>query len=543
MKMRRLNRRVNRLPLVFAVCLFALLLPVSIRLMAGDWPTFGHDPQRSGWASEETTLTPANVSKLQLLWSVQVDNPPLALDALTAPVTAGHIVTPEGIRNLVYVAGSSNHLFALDAATGKVIWQRTFDSSVVAKDEPFFLCPNAVNATPTIDKDRNLIYAIAQDGKLYGLDLGSGEIRFGPYQFVPAFAKPWGLNLQDGFIYTTTSQGCGGDRSGIYSMDVRNPRRPVTHELLMESGYGAGMWDRGGPLVGSNGKIIVSTGDGKFDPAAGDYGSSFVAASPKKLRLVDSYTPLDWKLINKDDLDMASGGTVAFAWKNYNLVAGGGKQAVVYLLDADSLGEKDHHTPLFATPPLGNDAKAWQEKGLWGAPAVWKNAEGQPWLYVTLWGPVSKEAPKFPLTNGPVPHGCIMAFKVALNKTSGKPELEPAWISPDMNLPDPPAIANGVLFALATGENARQVHVADMLHFKTAAEWKANLLTTAQRGQGTNQGELYALDAKTGKLLYRSGNAMKSWVHFSGLAIAGGKIYAVDHDSNVYCFGLKPAEK
>jgi hypothetical protein len=27
-------------------------------------------------------------------------------------------------------------------------------------------------------------------------------------------------------------------------------------------------------------------------------------------------------------------------------------------------------------------------------------------------------------------------------------------------------------------------------------------------------------------------------VHFSGLAIADGRVYAVDHDSNVYCFGL-----
>jgi len=543
MSARRVNERVSRLPLGLAACLLALLLPVTVRLMAGDWPTFGHDSQRSGWARDETTLTPANVGRLKLLWSVQVDNPPLALNALTAPVTASHIVTPKGIRNLVYVAGSSNHLFALDAATGKVIWQRTFQSSVVAKDEPFFLCPNAVNATPTIDKGRNLIYAIAQDGKLYGLGLGSGAIRFGPYQFVPAFAKPWSLNLQDGFVYTTTSQGCGGDRSGLYSMDVRNPRHPVTHELLMESGYGAGMWDRGGPLVGTNGRIIVSTGDGKFDPAAGDYGSSFVAASPGKLRQLDSYTPLDWKLINKDDLDIASGGTVAFAWQNYNLVAGGGKQAVVYLLDADSLGEKDHQTPLFVTPRLGNDAKALEEKGLWGAPAVWKDAGGQTWLYVTLWGPVSKEAPKFPLTNGAVPHGCIMAFKVVLNKATGKPGLEPAWISPDMNLPDPPAIANGVLFALATGENPQQVHVAGMIHFKSVAQWKANLLTTAQRGEGTHGAVLYALDAKTGKLLYQSGSAMKSWVHFSGLAIANGKVYAVDHESNVYCFGLKPAGK
>ena len=543
MSARRLRWHRGRLLPGIAAGLLALLLPVTVRLMAGDWPTFGHDSQRSGWARDETTLTPANVGRLKLLWSVQVDNPPLALNALTAPVTASHIVTPKGIRNLVYVAGSSNHLFALDAATGKVIWQRTFQSSVVAKDEPFFLCPNAVNATPTIDKGRNLIYAIAQDGKLYGLGLGSGAIRFGPYQFVPAFAKPWSLNLQDGFVYTTTSQGCGGDRSGLYSMDVRNPRHPVTHELLMESGYGAGMWDRGGPLVGTNGRIIVSTGDGKFDPATGDYGSSFVAASPGKLRLLDSYTPLDWKLINKDDLDIASGGTVAFAWQNYNLVAGGGKQAVVYLLDADSLGAKDHQTPLFVTPRLGNDAKALEEKGLWGAPAVWKDAGGQTWLYVTLWGPVSKEAPKFPLTNGAVPHGCIMAFKVALNKATGKPVLEPAWISPDMNLPDPPAIANGVLFALATGENPQQVHVAGMIHFKSVAQWKANLLTTAQRGEGTHGAVLYALDAKTGKLLYQSGSAMKSWVHFSGLAIANGKVYAVDHESNVYCFGLKPAGK
>ncbi len=33
---------------------------------------------------------------------------------------------------------------------------------------------------------------------------------------------------------------------------------------------------------------------------------------------------------------------------------------------------------------------------------------------------------------------------------------------------------------------------------------------------------------------------MTSWVDFSGLAVADGKVYAVDHDSNVYCFGLPP---
>ena len=49
---------------------------------------------------------------------------------------------------------------------------------------------------------------------------------------------------------------------------------------------------------------------------------------------------------------------------------------------------------------------------------------------------------------------------------------------------------------------------------------------------------LHALDARTGKELYNSGQAIESWVHFSGLAIAGGRVYVVDYGSNVYCFGL-----
>ena len=39
--------------------------------------------------------------------------------------------------------------------------------------------------------------------------------------------------------------------------------------------------------------------------------------------------------------------------------------------------------------------------------------------------------------------------------------------------------------------------------------------------------------------LYKRGNAITGWVHFSGLALADGRIFSVNHDSSVYCFGLK----
>jgi mono/diheme cytochrome c family protein len=522
-------------------CGLTLLLSFSSggSVKANDWPTFGHDPRRSGWA-EENILSPENVGSLELKWTRQVENVPLALNSLTAPLVASKVITSEGIKTVVYVAGSSDTFFALDAEDGKILWSRTFDSAAQPDSESFYLCPNAVNATPTIDQNRNIVYSLARDGKLYGLDLGSGATKFGPFQFVPAFAKAWSLNFYNGVVYTSTSQGCGGDRSGIYSMDVTDAMHTISHELLIRRGNGGGMWGRGGVVIGVNHLLYTSTGDGNFDPTAGDYGSSFLSITLGDLRLLDYYTPLNWKDINKHDLDLPSGGLVAFSYKHHALIAGGGKESVLYLMRGESLGGKDHHTALYLTSALANDDKELEQKGMWGAPAVWTDSKDkETWLYVTIWGPLSKNAPSFPVANGEVPHGCIMAFNVVDDKKTRNPILQPAWISPDFNLPDPPVVANGVLFVLATGENPQQQHVQGLLHYKGVEDWKNNLLTTEQRGLGTRPAVLHALDAKTGRLLYQSGSAMKTWVHFSGLAVGDGRVYAVDHDSRIYCFGLK----
>jgi outer membrane protein assembly factor BamB len=131
-----------------------------------------------------------------------------------------------------------------------------------------------------------------------------------------------------------------------------------------------------------------------------------------------------------------------------------------------------------------------------------------------------------------------MAFRVELDQ-SKRPCLKLAWISPDVNLPDAPAVADGIVFIVATGENPRQDKILGKTNYKSMEDWKSNLLTTEERAAGTRPSVLMALDAKTGKLLFESGSAMKSWNHFGGLAIDDGRIYAVDHASNLYCFGLK----
>ena len=173
-------------------------------------------------------------------------------------------------------------------------------------------------------------------------------------------------------------------------MRVDNPIHRISYEMLVRNGSGAGMWSRGGTTIGQNGVIYASTGDGPFDPQNGDFGSTFLAASAPDLNIVDYFSPLNWAEVNRKDLDLPSGGHLWFAYRNYHLVVGGGKESVVYLLNADLLGDKDHQTALYLSPQLGNETKTLEEKGNWGAPALWKEETGQPWIYVPLWGEPAK---------------------------------------------------------------------------------------------------------------------------------------------------------
>jgi outer membrane protein assembly factor BamB len=96
-----------------------------------------------------------------------------------------------------------------------------------------------------------------------------------------------------------------------------------------------------------------------------------------------------------------------------------------------------------------------------------------------------------------------------------------------MNLPDPPVIDNGVVFALATGEYERQIN-----------DSAGGQFSAALKIQRSTRAVLYALDAATGAELYSSGDQLSSFVHFGGLAVAGGQIYFGDYDNTLYAFGL-----
>ena len=504
------------------LAVWAGLLPALA--VAGDWPTFGHDPQRTGWARSERTLNTENVADLELKWKTRVDNTASLLGSVTAPIVGVDVPTERGVTDVVFVAGKEGGVFAIDAGTGDLLWQWEpvrYGLPAGARLQGSVYCPNGVNATPTLDSRTGILYTLAESGALFGLDMGSGKVRYGPVQFVAPFAKAWSLNLVGDTIHTTLAQGCGGALSGFYSVQVRDRHRPVIRQMLLSNTITGGIWGRGGPIAGENGRVYGSTADGPFDPRVGDYSNAVVAASLEDLELVDHFVPKNhWELFRLD-LDYGSASPVWFGWKDWNLLASGAKEGVLYLLDADSLGGMDHQTPLLEGIRLGNDPRSLTSYGIWGGLSTWRDDEGRTWLYVPMYGEPSKEAPAFPITHGPAQDGSVMAFEVVEDKANGRPTLRPAWISQNLKMPEPVALANGVAFVLANGENPNQ-------------------RDSVKERQTTNTepAVLYALDARTGKELYSSGDSMGTWVHFSGIAVAEGRIYTVDYDSTVYCFGL-----
>jgi hypothetical protein len=51
---------------LLARCLILSL--AALPCAAGDWVTYGHDPARSGWASDEKKISPANVGSMTVQW-------------------------------------------------------------------------------------------------------------------------------------------------------------------------------------------------------------------------------------------------------------------------------------------------------------------------------------------------------------------------------------------------------------------------------------------------------------------------------------------
>ena len=151
-----------------------------------EWLTWGGDTERTGWNRGETTLSKQTVGRLALKWKTQIDKEvSIEIESgnsmLTAPLVAQGVRTPQGPKTVVYT------LSAVEHAGGARRRDRRHDLAAhvrqhgrASQQPPNWICTNISTATPVIDKAKNIIYMLAADGRLHGVDLATGEAKAGP---------------------------------------------------------------------------------------------------------------------------------------------------------------------------------------------------------------------------------------------------------------------------------------------------------------------------------------------------------------------------
>jgi len=555
------------------LCLAVSASIAGVLLWSADWPSESGNPQRDGWAKAEDAFTKENVGGLQLLYKYKADNEDRGLDALTSPIIDGMLITYLGFKEMLVFGGSGDNVYSVDADLNRIIWTRHFDfhgdnqqtkatttcpggltasvampGSSTSMGGRFFFRPRPKPVTPpaagsgpnppartntappaTPPQPPGLLatgfgrlgafLAISSDGYLHILNTSTGEDRTPAIKFAPANANVSAINVDNGIVYAATLDNCGGNPNALYAVDLSSEE----HNVVSRPTKGSGLAGDGATTIGTNGTVYAQAPDG-HDAVAGTLNDTVFALDPKTLSVKDYFTPEGGAPHKKKNIVRPSVTPLVFSWKGKDLIVAGGRDGRLYLLDSASLGGASHHEPLYKTGPIASPDENFAGNGFWGAFSSWEDADsGTRWIYASLWGPPNPGA-KFPVTNGDASHGSIVALRVV--EQDGKPTLALAWSSPDIVTPAPAVTANGLVFALSTGESPRE------------AKENGSPYSVEERENMASHAILYALDGETGKQLYSSGDTVASFTHGTGLAVANKRIYFTTHDNVAYSFGF-----
>ena len=542
-------------------------LPVAVAvtiacawILSADWASSSGNPQRDGWQRAEDKLSRASAANggLKWLYSYKVDT---KAQRMGTPVLLGNIIGYKGFKALLFVGGGNSDVYSVDFWTGKPYFKTHLD---YAGDKPQVTastaaCPGGITAAVVINGGsggggrgpgggggggrgasgaggrgasgaargggggggggggRGIganVWAVGADGNLQTLREQDGDNKAtAPVKFLPANSRVSDLNLVNNVVYAATENDCGWNPNALYAIDLSTPEKKVISFPTNGSGFAGS----GGVAAATDGNTVYGLIPDGQGSVAGKYSNTVLALDAKDMAVKDYFTPSGAAPAVKKGAEAPGATPAVFQWNGKDVIVAGGTDGRIYLLDSASLGGADHHTPLAQSEVF---AGADGASGIWNAFATWDDAPqpapagrgaapvpapppGTRWIFASISG-----APKtkFANANGAPPTGSIVAFKV--EDQGGKPALVPVWSSRDMVSPAAPAVTNGLVFALSTGQ-----------------------------GKTPKNAVLYALDSSTGKEIWSSGTTATSYAT-GGLAIDGSIVLFATHDSQVHAYGI-----
>jgi outer membrane protein assembly factor BamB len=396
-------------------------------------------------------------------------------DAGVAGNVYGHPLYVDGWKtgqDAVFVATDQNHVTALDATTGAVLWDTTLGPPVplatlpCGQPYPFY----GVNSTPIIDLGARTLYTESfqtPDGGatlkhyVYALSIDDGTTNPGwPVDvgatvsgFAPGFQQDRGaLALLNGTVYVPyagLNGDCGSYHGWIVGISTTHPTQVGAYSTAAAAGGIWGAVSTDGTSVyavtgNTTGTMMVwGGGEALLRVTRSDGGlpeSTFSGAT------TDYFTPSNWPTLDAEDADLGSSAAILFDMPGAtppHLAAAMGKFGVVHLLNRDNLGGvgKGNGTSgegLFSLSVVNGQIK--------GTPATYTSTKAR---YIVVRGELGGPITVCP--NGQ--SGDLLALSVT---ATAPPTLVPAWCAQSGGKGSPIATttdgtSNAIVWIVSTG--------------------------------------------------------------------------------------------
>jgi len=410
--------------------LLAVVMAGSVAEAQVNVTTHHYDNARSGANTNETILTPQNVtvSSFGKLFSQPVNGYVYAQPLYLANVS----IPGRGTHNVLFVATEADTVYAFDAdnntgANASPLWQvnlidtahgaaagaTTVNSSsdIGCSD----LVPQVgITSTPVIDPITGSMYVEtkSKEGgvfihRLHAIDVTTGaEKSPGPivitatvpgtgdgsvggqvtFHDLRQLNRP-GLLLVNRTLFLGYASHCDGFpyHGWVFAYDAATFAQTGVFNTTPNGGLG-GIWMSGAGLAAdASGNVYVATGNGTFDTVsvpATAVGESILklGISGGKLALLDYFTPSNQSFLSSIDVDLGSGGVLLLpdqpgAHPHVLVVAG--KEGRIYLVDRDIMTVNNQHycSGCTSDPQIVQESNAGQiaGNGLFGTPMYWNN--------------------------------------------------------------------------------------------------------------------------------------------------------------------------
>jgi hypothetical protein len=271
---------------------------------------------------------------------------------------------PDG-RAMVIAVTESNNVYALDAASGNVLWQDHLGTPVPLISLPCGdIDPLGITGTPVVDiasrtlfvdamtttnggaTKRHLLFALNVDtGATNGgwpVDL-DGTVSFNGTPFTSVSQNQRGaLGLLGGYVYVPYG-GHAGDCSTYYGWLVGVQENNPTNVLAWATGArGGGMWAVGG-VAGDGTSPFIATGN-TFNAGVWNGGEAIIRFQPGPgfSGLTNDYwAPTNWAALDGGDVDLGGSGALLVDVPGATpsqLAVALGKDGNAYLLNRTNLG-------------------------------------------------------------------------------------------------------------------------------------------------------------------------------------------------------------